>query len=107
MNNQKNQQEQTDSSTSTQNSRMAFDPTLKEFTDMFLQPPKGNSPEQIAARIRHWVDVANAPEAFVAGDASPYAISAKRRSARQNLGRLLKRYPDVAKSIMQESEVVK
>lgn len=82
------------------------DSTIKEFTDKFLKPPKGDSPEQIEARIRHWVDVANHPEAFVAGDKNPYSISAKRRSALQNLRRLLKRHPDVAKTIMQESEAV-
>ena len=79
---------------------------IKEFTDKFLNLPKGDSPEQIEARIRHWVDVANHPEAFTNGDTSPYSISAKRRSARQNLRRLLQRHPEVAKTIMQESEAV-
>lgn len=83
-----------------------IDTTIKEFTEKFLQIPKGDSPEQIEARIRHWVDVVNHPEAFVAEDTSPYAISAKRRSARQNLRRLLQKHPDVAEAIMQGSEVV-
>lgn len=83
---------------------MMIGSTIKEFTEKFLKPPKGDSPEQIEARIRHWVDVANHPEAFVNGDKSQYSISAKRRSALQNLRRVLKRHPDVAKAIMQESE---
>jgi hypothetical protein len=82
------------------------DPKVKEFADKFLKAPRGDSPEQIAARIRHWVDVANHPEAFVAGDTSPYAISAKRRSARQNLRRLLQKHPHIAEALLQDSEAV-
>ena len=83
----------------------AIDP-IKDFTDKFLKLPKGDSPEQIAARIRHWVDVANTPEAFVEADTSPYAIRAKRRSALQNVRRLLKRHPDVAEAMMQQPGTV-
>lgn len=86
---------------------ITIDPKMKEFADKFLKPQKGDSPEDITARIRHWVDVVNHPEAFVTGDKSPHAISAKRRSGRQNLRRLLKRHPDVAEAMMQEPEAVK
>jgi hypothetical protein len=82
-----------------------IDQTVKQFAEKFLKAPRGDSPEEIEGRIRHWVDVANHPEAFVKGDKNPYSISARRRSARQSLLRLLKKHPDVAKT-MQETEAV-
>ena len=75
---------------------------LDGFMERYLSAPQGSSPEQIVARIRHWIHVANHPEQFVNGDTSRYAISAKRRSARQNLRRLLKSYPAIAEQVMQE-----
>ena len=84
----------------------SVDPQVREFAAKFVKPPKGDSPEQIEGRIRHWVDVANHPEAFVKGDTSRFAISAKRRSARQSLRRLLHKHPEVAEAMMRESEVV-
>jgi hypothetical protein len=75
---------------------------LEKFLQRYLQPPKGNSPEQVAARIRHWIRVANDPTSFVNGDTSSYAISAKRRTARQNIRRLLKNYPQVAEQVMRD-----
>lgn len=83
-----------------------MDQKLKDFISKFLNPTKGNSPKQIEARIRHWIEVANHPEMFVNGDTSPHSISAKRRSALQNLRRLLKRHPDLAAAMMRESEAV-
>lgn len=77
--------------------------SVDTFVQTFVGPPKGNSPEQIAERIRHWVDVCNHPERYCQ-DASPYAISAKRRTARQNLRRMTRKHPHVAEQIMLESE---
>jgi hypothetical protein len=78
--------------------------TVQSFMEAFLKPPKGNEPEQIAARIRHWTDVANDPASFVDGDKSRPAVSAKRRSALQNLRRVIERHPQSAEQMMRESE---
>lgn len=77
------------------------------FLAKFLVPPKGDSPEEIADRIRYWIEVANHPEKFVKDDSSPYAVSAKRRTARQNLRRLVSKHSQVAAQIMRESEETK
>ncbi len=77
--------------------------TLDSFCEKFLQPAKGDSPEQIANRIRHWIEVCNRAEEFCQ-DSSPYALSAKRRSARQNLRRLVKKHPLIAEQIRREAE---
>lgn len=74
------------------------------FLDKFLLPPKSDSAKATTERIRYWIDVANHPEQFVKDDLSPYAISAKRRTARQNLRRLLKKYGQVAATLMHEAE---
>jgi|HubBroStandDraft_5_1064220.scaffolds.fasta_scaffold853916_2 hypothetical protein len=84
-----------------------MNPAVSDFLGTFLMPPKGDSPEAIAERIRHWIYVANHPEEFVKDDPSPYAISAKRRTARQNLRRLVKNHEQIAASIMREHEAAK
>ena len=84
-----------------------MDTTVNSFLEKFLRPSGGNSAGAVADRIRFWIGMANRPEDFVKGDPSPYAISAKRRTARQNLRRLLKKHPQVAAQIMRESEVEK
>ena len=76
---------------------------LDEFIQTFLpSPPKGDSPANIATRIRHWIDVYNHPEKFT-DDHSPYALRAKKRSARQNVRRLAEKHPDIAGRIMAEA----
>ena len=77
---------------------------VETFLEKFLRAPKGNSPEQITGRIRHWIDVCNHPERYCK-DAGAYAISAKRRSARQNLRRLARKNPHIVADIMREAEV--
>jgi hypothetical protein len=77
--------------------------SLDTFFQRFLRPPKGNSSEQIAERIRHWIDVCNHPERY-SQDANEYAISAKRRTARQNLRRLGRKHPHIVAEIMREPE---
>lgn len=68
---------------------------LDDFLKKFLKPTKGKSPEQIKQKILHWLDIANNPEAFDSTDAA-----ARRKSARQNVCRLVKQYPDIAAEIM-------
>ena len=77
------------------------------FIKKFLRPPKSsaNSPDDVAARLRYWISVVNRPELFMKeDDPNPYAVSARRRTARQNLRRLLKKYPDVAAQVMREED---
>jgi hypothetical protein len=77
---------------------------MKQFIEQFLRPPKGDSPEQIMGRIRHWIDAAQHPEQFVGGDSSVHAIRAQRRNALQNLRRHLKKHPVLAKQVMAEAQ---
>jgi len=74
---------------------MNIETFLTEFLD---KTPKGNS---IADRIRHWIAVYENPQSFTT-DASPYAVAAKRKAARQNLKRLAARHQAVAEQIMRE-----
>jgi hypothetical protein len=66
---------------------------LAAFIRKHLTPPTGSSPADIKARLFHWIQVANNPETFCE-DQSPYALAAKRRSARQNVVRILKKHPE-------------
>jgi len=69
--------------------------TPDDFLKRFLKPPKGKAPAQIREKILHWLDVANNPEAFGSADAA-----ARRKSARQNVCRLVKQYPEIAAEIV-------
>jgi hypothetical protein len=83
---------------------MKTDSTVAELLSAFLAPrsgPKGNSPEQVKARIEHWIDVANNPEFFV-NDKNPFELTHRRRMARQNLRRLCKKYPMIAELVRRE-----
>lgn len=75
---------------------------VEQFFSKFLSSPKGNSPQDIEARVRHWIDAANHPEQYTQ-DKSPYAVAARRKSARQNLRKLLVRHPHIAGQIMRET----
>ncbi|HWZ51875.1 MAG TPA: hypothetical protein VNW54_10475 [Granulicella sp.] len=70
-------------------------PTLDvtKLLNSFLTAPKGNSPAEIVVGMLHWADVCNHPELYANDDPHPLAISAKKRSARQNLKRLVDKYP--------------
>jgi hypothetical protein len=72
-----------------------------KFLSQFLTTPKGNSPQDIEARIRHWIDVYNDPAQYTE-DKSPYAVAAKRKAARQSLRRLLERHSAIGEQIMRE-----
>jgi hypothetical protein len=77
----------------------------QKLIDSFFTAPQGNSPEEIIKRIQHWVGIANNPAASSPVDADKYAIAAKRRSARQNATRLMKRYPELTKQLGRIAEV--
>lgn len=77
--------------------------SVDTFLRTFLSVPKGKSPEDIAAKIRHYVDVANNPSQY-SDDPSTFALRAKRRSARQSLRRLVQKHPQIAAQLMRESK---
>jgi len=74
----------------------------RELITSFLIPPNGKSPQAVKARILHWVDVANHPEKYVPDPNNPYAIAAKRRTARQNARKLIQRHPELAAQLKAE-----
>lgn len=80
------------------------DNTVNSFVERFLKAPRGDSPEQIEARVRHWTDIANHPAAFVREDANRKSVSERRNTALRNLGRLLAKYPQAANPITDEQE---
>jgi hypothetical protein len=75
--------------------------SLDTFLQAFLKPPTGTSPEDIVARLRHYIDVANNPSQY-SDDHSTDALRAKRRSARQNLRRIALKYPHIAAQLLRE-----
>lgn len=78
--------------------------SVQDFLNTFLKPPKGDSPKDIAQRIRHWIDVANNPEQYVQ-DQHPLVVATRRKSARQNLRKLIERHPHIAEQIMHETQL--
>jgi hypothetical protein len=72
---------------------------VEELINNFLTPPKGKSPEDIKARILHWVDIANHPENHVTDSTNQFAVAAKRRTARQNARSLIRKHPTIAAQI--------
>ena len=75
--------------------------STRVFLQTFLAPPEGKSPQDIKARLLHWIEVANSPEQFT-GDPSAHTLAAKRRSARQNVKRLAERHPEIAAQLMHD-----
>lgn len=75
--------------------------SLNTFLQAFLKPPTGTSPEDIAAKLRHYIDVANNPSQY-SDDHSTFALRAKRRNARQSLRRLVQKHPQIAAQLMRE-----
>jgi hypothetical protein len=75
--------------------------TLDSFFQTFLRPPTGSSPQDITAKILHFIDVANNPAQY-SEDHSTLALRAKRRSAKQSLRRLALKHQDLAAKLMQE-----
>jgi len=76
---------------------------VSKFLSTFLTPCKGSSPVEIEERILYWVEVANHPDRYITS-ANPHELSAKRKSAVQNLRRLVERHPDIATKIEGERE---
>jgi hypothetical protein len=76
---------------------MAF--SIDTFLQTFLHPPTGTSPQDILAKLRHHIDVANNPAQY-STDTSVPALRAKRRNARQALRRLAKNHPLLAEQLM-------
>jgi hypothetical protein len=79
--------------------------SVDTFLRTFLSPPKGTSPQDIAAKIRHYIDVANNPAQY-SDDHTTFALRAKRRSARQCLRRLVQKHPQIAAQLMREPKEV-
>jgi hypothetical protein len=75
--------------------------SLDSFFQTFLRPPTGTSPQDITAKILHFIDVANNPAQY-SDDHSTHALRAKRRSARQSLRRLALKHQALAAQLMQE-----
>jgi len=75
--------------------------SVDSFLKAFLAPPPGDSPQDIKARLLHWIAVANEPHKFLTEN-NPHSVAAKRRSARQNLRRLAQRHPEIADQLMKE-----
>lgn len=75
--------------------------SVDTFLETFLEPPPGKSPQQIKARLLHWIELANHPERFSV-DKSAIALAKKRRSARQSLKRLAERHPEIAAALLRE-----
>lgn len=75
---------------------------VTNFLDEFLIAPKGHTPADIRKKIEHWLQVANCPEQFASNGTNAYEVSYKRRLARQNLRRLIKKYPAIANQIREE-----
>jgi hypothetical protein len=74
---------------------------LRSFFDAFLKPPANYPGQSPKALIEHWVTVYNHPERF-SEDNNPRTLAKKRRNARQNLRRLLRKHPRIAESYRQE-----
>jgi len=72
------------------------------FVAKFFKSPKGNSPQQIKAKLQHWIDVANSIEQLYPGH-NRFEKAALRRNARENARKLAKRHPDIAEEILRES----
>jgi hypothetical protein len=79
-------------------------PNVDAFLSTFLSAPVGNTPAAIRQRLIHWIAVANNPEAYTGGDASPYAINERKRTAVQNLKKLAQRHKPIADQLMSERE---
>ena len=69
----------------------------------FITPPKGTSPAAIKDRILHWLDVSTNPQNHIM-DSSAYAVAARRKTARQNLRKLILKYPSLAAELKRERE---
>ena len=76
---------------------------IDRFFQTFVRPPTGKSPEDILAKLRHYIDVANDPSTY-ATDKSAFAVRAKRRNARQAIRRLVQRHPEIAAQMMRETK---
>ena len=75
--------------------------SLDSFFQTFLRPPTGKSPQDISAKILHYIDVVNNPEQYSEDHSTP-ALRAKRRSARQSLRRLALKHQALAAKLMHE-----
>jgi hypothetical protein len=75
--------------------------SLDSFFKTFLRPPTGTSPQDITAKILHFIDVVNNPAKY-SDDNSTHALRAKRRSAKQSLRRLALKHQELAAKLMQE-----
>jgi hypothetical protein len=75
------------------------------FVVKFFKSPKGNSSEQIKAKLRHWIEVGNSVEQMSPGY-NRFEIAALRRNARENARKLATRHPQIAEELMRESTMV-
>ncbi|HKV92332.1 MAG TPA: hypothetical protein VJW20_07270 [Candidatus Angelobacter sp.] len=75
--------------------------SIDRFLQTFLRPPSGTSPQDIYAKIRHHIDVANNPAQY-SSDTSVLALRVKRRNARQAVRRLVLKHPEIAEQLMRD-----
>ncbi len=75
--------------------------SVDTFLRTFLSPPKGSSAQEIYAKLRHHIDVANNPAQY-SSDTSVLALRTKRRNARQSLRRMVLKHPEIAEQFMRD-----
>ena len=68
---------------------------VDRFIARHLNPSPGRTPQDLTARLQHWISIANDPSQIVSGlDAKGLANA--RRKARQNVRRLILGHPELA-----------